>query len=64
MRLTTAFNRRLQLPGALVQSVAFTDRGVVIGLRRRRRRMLADGGTWSSGPARSGWPLGWVWPGG
>ncbi|MGA5305918.1 ISL3 family transposase [Nucisporomicrobium flavum] len=40
MRLTTAFNRLLQLPGATVESVAFTDQGLVIGLRRRRKRML------------------------
>ena len=40
MRLTTAFNRILQLPGASVHSVAFTDRGIVIGLRRRRRRLV------------------------
>jgi transposase len=40
VRLTTAFNRLLQLPGASVESVAFTDRGLIIGLRRRRRRML------------------------
>ncbi|HEV7710158.1 MAG TPA: ISL3 family transposase [Asanoa sp.] len=40
MRLTTAFNRILQLPGASVHTVAFTDQGIVIGLRRRRRRLL------------------------
>jgi hypothetical protein len=40
VRLTTAFNRILQLPGASVHTVAFTDRGIVIGLRRRRRRLL------------------------
>jgi transposase len=40
VRLTTAFNRILQLPGASVRSVAFTDRGIVIGLRRRRRRLV------------------------
>ncbi|GIF75998.1 helix-turn-helix domain-containing protein [Asanoa siamensis] len=40
MRVTTAFNRILQLPGASVHTVAFTDEGIVIGLRRRRRRLL------------------------
>jgi hypothetical protein len=39
VRLTTAFNRILQLPGASVHTVAFTDQGLVIGLRRRRRRL-------------------------
>ena len=40
MRLTTTFNRILQLPGASVRNLAFTDQGLVIGLRRRRRRRL------------------------
>jgi hypothetical protein len=35
MRLTTVFNRILKLPGASVPSVAFTDRGIVIGLGRQ-----------------------------
>src|SRR5689334_10698780 len=30
VRLTTAFNRILQLPGASVRTVAFTDQGLVI----------------------------------
>jgi transposase len=30
----------LRLPGASVRSVAFTDQGIVIGLRRRRRRLV------------------------
>lgn len=37
MRVTTAFNRLLVLPGASVADVAFTDEGVVVGLRRRAR---------------------------
>lgn len=39
MRVTTAFNRLLRLPGASVRDVGFTDGGVVVvtvGLRRRR----------------------------
>ena len=44
VRLTTAFNRILQLPGASVHTVAFTDRGLVIGLRRRRHRLLCPCG--------------------
>jgi transposase len=44
MRLTTAFNRILQLPGASVRTVAFTDQGLVIGLRRRRRRLVCPCG--------------------
>lgn len=38
MRVTTAFNKMLDIPGAWVSSIAFTDAGVVIGLRRRQRR--------------------------
>jgi transposase len=37
-------NRILQLPGASVRTVAFTDQGIVIGLRRRRRRLLCPCG--------------------
>jgi transposase len=41
VRVTTAFNRILDLPGASVESVTFTDDGLVIGVRRRGRRRLA-----------------------
>ena len=40
MRVCTLFNRMLNVPGASVCSVEFTDRGLVLGLRRPRRRML------------------------
>jgi transposase len=40
VRVCTAFNRILSLPGAAVASVEFTDEGIVIGLRRSRRRKL------------------------
>jgi transposase len=40
MRVTTAFNRLLQLQGASVVSVAFEGDGVVVGLRRRRRLLV------------------------
>jgi transposase len=36
MRVTTAFNRLLQIPGASVVSVEFEREGVVVGLRLRR----------------------------
>lgn len=39
MRVTTAFNRVLALPAAWVASVSFTEVGVVVGLRRRGRRL-------------------------
>ena len=45
MRVTTAFNGVLNLPGAWLASVAFTDAGIVLGLRRR--------GTWLTCPC--GW---------
>lgn len=45
MRITTAFNRILRLPGASVHEITFTDHGLVIALRRRRRRLLCPCGT-------------------
>jgi transposase len=44
VRVTTAFNRILDLPGASVVTVSFTDEGLVIGLRRRRRRLVCPCG--------------------
>ena len=38
MRVTTAFNKMLSIPGATVASVEFTTEGVVVGLRRRASR--------------------------
>ena len=38
MRVTTAFNRMLELPGASVTGVSFERRGVVVRVRLRRRR--------------------------
>lgn len=40
MRVTTAFNRLLAIPEASVESVCFEREGVVVGLRRRRRRLV------------------------
>ncbi|MGH2576441.1 MAG: ISL3 family transposase [Actinomycetota bacterium] len=39
MRVTAAFNRMLAIPGATVATVAFTPRGIVVGLRRRGRKL-------------------------
>lgn len=39
MRVTTAFNRMLAIPGATVAGVSFTPAGVVVALRRRARRL-------------------------
>jgi transposase len=44
VRVTTAFNRILDLPGASVATVSFTDEGLVLGLRRRRRRLVCPCG--------------------
>ncbi len=38
MRVTTAFNKMLSIPGATVAWVEFTPEGVLVGLRRRRGR--------------------------
>jgi transposase len=39
MRASTAFNRILQLPGATVSSVQFTDEAIVVGIRARQRQL-------------------------
>lgn len=44
MRVTTAFNKILAVPGAWVASVTFGPDGVVVGLRRRRRRPVCPCG--------------------
>ena len=44
MRVTTAFNKLLAIVGASVVSVTFTPEGVVVGLRRRRRRPICPCG--------------------
>ncbi len=40
MRVTTAFNRMLAIPGATVTGVAFAPEGVVVSIRLRRRSRL------------------------
>jgi len=40
VRVTTAFNRMLAIPEASVESVRFEREGVVVGLRRRPRRLV------------------------
>lgn len=47
MRVTTAFNRMLDLPGASVASVVFTSDGTVVGLRCRFLRLRCPCG-WST----------------
>ena len=44
MRVTTAFNKILGLSGASVVSVVFTPDGMVVGLRRRCRRLVCPCG--------------------
>lgn len=44
MRVTTAFNKLLGIPGANVVSVTFSPEGVVVGLRYRRRRPICPCG--------------------
>ncbi len=40
MRVTTAFNRLLRLPGASVIDVSFANEGVIVAVRLRRRRRV------------------------
>lgn len=42
MRVSTAFNRLLQLRGASVQGVCFTSEGIVVRIRLRRRRRVCS----------------------
>jgi transposase len=42
MRVTTAFNRLLRLPGASVIDVSFSAEGVVVSVRLRRRRRVCS----------------------
>lgn len=44
MRATTAFNKMCAIPGAAVASVTFTPEGVVVGLRRRFRKLTCPCG--------------------
>jgi transposase len=39
VRVTTAFNKMLAIPGATVTTVSFTPEGIVVGLKLRRRRL-------------------------
>jgi len=42
MRVTTAFNRLLELEGASVERVTFAQQGIVVGVRLRRRRRVCS----------------------
>lgn len=43
MRVTTAFNRMLKLPGAWVRDVAFSGEGVIVTVSLRRRARVCSG---------------------
>jgi transposase len=43
VRVTTAFNRLLRLPGASVIDVSFSGEGVIVTVRLRRRRRVCSG---------------------
>ena len=43
MRATTALNRMLRLPGAWVTDLSFSDEGVIVTVRLRRRRRVCSG---------------------
>ncbi len=42
MRVTTAFNRLLRLPGAAITDVSFGSEGVIVTVRLRRRRRVCS----------------------
>ncbi len=49
MRVSTAFNKILGIVGATVAAVTFTPAGIVVGLRRRRSKLVCPCGskTWA-----------------
>lgn len=54
MRVSTAFNKMLAIPGAGVGSVTFADDAIIVGLRRRFRRLTCPcGGSTASTYDRS-----------
>ena len=53
MRVSTAFNRMLDIDGASVTDVSFTDDGIVVTLRRRSRRHRCPCGGFASRYDRS-----------
>ena len=53
MRVSTAFNRMLDLPGAVVTGVAFEPSAVVVSVRRRARRHRCPCGRVAAGYDRS-----------
>jgi transposase len=50
VRVTTAFNKMLEIRGAAVAGVSFTAEGIVVSRRRRRRKYACPCGekTWAS----------------
>lgn len=44
MRVTTAFNKMLAIPGATVKEVSFAPEGVVVVLRRRSKLLICPCG--------------------
>src|SRR5438552_8931786 len=44
VRVSTAFNKMLGIVGATVASVTFTPTGIVVGLRRRRSKLVCPCG--------------------
>ena len=48
MRVTTAFNRMLAVPGAWVTGIEFAPDGVVVTVRLRRRRLICPSCGWST----------------
>jgi transposase len=44
VRVTTGFNKMLAIPGASVIAVSFTPAGIVVGLRRRQRKLTCPCG--------------------
>lgn len=44
MRVSTAFNKMLAIPGATVITVEFSPGGIVVGLRRRQKRLTCPCG--------------------
>ena len=67
MRVSTAFNRLLRLPGAAVIDVGFGGEGVIVTVRLRRRRRVCGlsvgrpAGSWRSTTGGSSAGVTWTW---
>jgi hypothetical protein len=61
VRVTTAFNRMLGLPGAWVRDVEFGERAVIVTVALRRKQPICSGCGVRGLPLKDLWRLTWKW---